>query len=345
MFDLIFESAFAFQSLMMLGGGLFCLGIGLLLSADFLYWRMKADRVKGRIVSFTERPGSQSGMIYNPVIEYNDRQGEAKRMTGDVGYGYLDDSKLGQRVTILTFPHKEEVRVLGSGWISMIVGLIFFGTAGVLIYNGARFLELNITALCVGLTLLMFIGFKITKSVKPKKIGQSLKDFKKKNFDQNKINRVELSPEQIKDKAQKQRKQQAAMAWVVVLVGLVFSGFGYYMGLGVWELEQHGLSAKGKVVEMNSKSDSDGTTYYPVVRYQTQEGREITFESNYGSNPPSYGVGDQVDVLYDKADPKENVMIDAGWWNWLLPGIFGGIGLLLCLIIFPSMRGLTNKAR
>jgi len=61
-------------------------------------------------------------------------------------------------------------------------------------------------------------------------------------------------------------------------------------------------------------------------------------------SPPAYERGDEVSVLYAEHDPEENVMIDAGWWNWLFPGIFGGIGLLMCLVIFPSMRGKGNKA-
>ncbi|MFE0100699.1 DUF3592 domain-containing protein [Streptomyces sp. NPDC059009] len=53
-----------------------------------------------------------------------------------------------------------------------------------------------------------------------------------------------------------------------------------------------------------------------------------TFRSPTGSNPPSYERGDRVEVLY-RADSPEDARINGFASLWLLPLIFGGIGLVI----------------
>jgi hypothetical protein len=61
----------------------------------------------------------------------------------------------------------------------------------------------------------------------------------------------------------------------------------------------------GTVTDLVRDSDSDGSTvYYPVIAFRTSAGADVTFRSNTGSNPPSYRVGESVEVLYDPADPQ-----------------------------------------
>ncbi len=62
--------------------------------------------------------------------------------------------------------------------------------------------------------------------------------------------------------------------------------------------------ATGTVTELHRDVDADGTTYFPVVSFRTRAGDSVTFRSSAGSNPPSYEVGERVEVLYDPADPQ-----------------------------------------
>ncbi|MGH4031831.1 DUF3592 domain-containing protein [Actinomycetota bacterium Odt1-20B] len=73
---------------------------------------------------------------------------------------------------------------------------------------------------------------------------------------------------------------------------------------------------------------SDEPTAYPVVKFESADGRLRTFRSSTGSNPPSYERGDRVEVLY-RADSPDDARINGFASLWLLPLIFGGIGLVI----------------
>jgi hypothetical protein len=82
--------------------------------------------------------------------------------------------------------------------------------------------------------------------------------------------------------------------------------------------------ADGTVVDLRESYDSedDTTSYYPVVRFETTEGRPVRFESDVST---SDDVGDTVDVLYDPDDPNDAKL--AGFFNlWFLSLIFGALG-------------------
>lgn len=73
---------------------------------------------------------------------------------------------------------------------------------------------------------------------------------------------------------------------------------------------------------------SDEPVAYPVVEFTSADGTPRTFRSSTGSNPPSYDQGEQVEVLYRTGSP-EDARINGFASLWLLPLIFGGIGLVL----------------
>ncbi|CAM5709929.1 hypothetical protein SALBM311S_10039 [Streptomyces alboniger] len=95
--------------------------------------------------------------------------------------------------------------------------------------------------------------------------------------------------------------------------------------------------AKGTVVALDWRNDyssasrkqrgSNEPHAYPVVEFTSSDGTQRTFRNSTGSNPPSYERGDRVEVLYH-ADSPEDARINGFVSLWLLPLIFGGIGLL-----------------
>jgi hypothetical protein len=96
--------------------------------------------------------------------------------------------------------------------------------------------------------------------------------------------------------------------------------------------------ARGTVVALEWRNDSVGTSSrrvrsndkpaaYPVVEFTPTDGAPRTFRSSTGSNPPSYEEGDRVEVLY-RADSPDDAEINGFASLWLLPLVFGGIGLL-----------------
>ncbi|MFJ3226089.1 DUF3592 domain-containing protein [Streptomyces sp. NPDC086783] len=76
-----------------------------------------------------------------------------------------------------------------------------------------------------------------------------------------------------------------------------------------------------------TKRMSDRRVAYPVVEFVSADGTTHRFRDHTGSNPPSYEEGERVGVLY-RADSPEDARIDGFASLWLLPLVFGGIGLL-----------------
>ncbi|MER7397197.1 DUF3592 domain-containing protein [Streptomyces sp. NPDC000151] len=99
--------------------------------------------------------------------------------------------------------------------------------------------------------------------------------------------------------------------------------------------------ARGTVVALEWRNDHSGASRkrqvnnkpaaYPVVDFTSADGTPRTFRSSTGSNPPSYEEGERVQVLY-RADSPEDARINGFASLWLLPLIFGGIGLLFAAI-------------
>jgi Protein of unknown function (DUF3592) len=91
-------------------------------------------------------------------------------------------------------------------------------------------------------------------------------------------------------------------------------------------LLKSGAQAQGTVVDVKEdRGDyyAPGTTYRPVVRFITVEGRTVEFTSAVGySHSPD--IGGAVPVRYRLNDP-EQAEIDRGT-VWILPAAFGLVG-------------------
>ena len=128
------------------------------------------------------------------------------------------------------------------------------------------------------------------------------------------------------------------------LVKLVFFGFGFiWIAFGAFFFidakffSSKAYKATGTVVELkkvrrlstsSSGSTSHVTTYYPVVRYQTKNGKNVTFTSSSGSYPSPYKRGDRVTLLYDPENPQK-ARIESFSSMWLAPILGFGIGGIL----------------
>ncbi|MCA1687602.1 MAG: DUF3592 domain-containing protein [Actinobacteria bacterium] len=77
---------------------------------------------------------------------------------------------------------------------------------------------------------------------------------------------------------------------------------------------------------------------YPVVRFQTRDGRMVEFESETGTSSFSQGPGEQVEVLYDPLKP-EVARIKTFMMLWFGPLIFSVIGFFM--FSFGALFGLV----
>jgi hypothetical protein len=122
-----------------------------------------------------------------------------------------------------------------------------------------------------------------------------------------------------------------AFGSVFLVVGLILAGVSVSF---LADAER----ARGTVVALEWRNDDSGASRktrendkpaaYPVVEFTSADGTPRTFRSSTGSNPPSYEKGERVEVLY-RADSPEDARINGFASLWLLPLIFGGIGLVI----------------
>ena len=90
-------------------------------------------------------------------------------------------------------------------------------------------------------------------------------------------------------------------------------------------------TAQGRVVEnYPGRGVSGDPTYFAIVYFRTQDGRDVTIDDWIAWNPPSFRVGQSVTLFYDPDDPQ-HALIDRGWKNYLPLGIPGVMGFLMIL--------------
>lgn len=128
-----------------------------------------------------------------------------------------------------------------------------------------------------------------------------------------------------------QRNNHLLAAGILLGMGVIFAGIAAFIFYQGYVLERDGLQAEGTVIGLVESRDEDGTSYAPVIRFQTQGGREFEFKSSYSSNPPQYKVGQKVTVLYPPDQPGDAQIKGAGNLLALIFGLVGGFEILLSL--------------
>lgn len=123
----------------------------------------------------------------------------------------------------------------------------------------------------------------------------------------------------------------------------VFGGLGIlFMGIAVvlFYFDQRAVhtftKTTGVVVANRLDQDADGSTYAPDVTFQW-EGKELMYRSSTYSNPPSFQIGEQVDLYVNPSNPYD-VVIDSFSQRFVVIIVFDVLG-----ITFLGVLGLTNK--
>jgi hypothetical protein len=133
---------------------------------------------------------------------------------------------------------------------------------------------------------------------------------------------------------------------VVLLIALGLFGGGVYFAAFQAELLLHGERAAGVVVELERGTSSTtrgggAPGWFPIVTFETADGRTMRFRHRTGGNPPDYRTGDRVPVVY-LPDAPENALIDEPVRNWLLPVILLVVGAGLTYV---AGRGFIRARR
>jgi hypothetical protein len=98
------------------------------------------------------------------------------------------------------------------------------------------------------------------------------------------------------------------IAFALMGIGLLWHAFS---SLGnIENFLKDSVSVNGTVVELVQKIGSGGKgftgyTYSPEVSFTTSDGEGYIAVSNFGSNPPAYSAGQEVNILYNSKNPYD----------------------------------------
>ena len=128
-----------------------------------------------------------------------------------------------------------------------------------------------------------------------------------------------------------------ARGMILAAYGVVCLGAGLIPAWRARGLLKSGAQTQGTVVDVEKDTSYRyGTTYSPVVRFTTADGRTVEFTSAVGTSR-SPDIGGLVPVRY-RLDHPEQAEIDRTTM-WILPaafGLVGGLGLLVAAVIVYS---------
>lgn len=113
-------------------------------------------------------------------------------------------------------------------------------------------------------------------------------------------------------------------ATIFSLMGLPFLAIALGVGFSNYSFIQKAEQTTGTVVDLIYSRKGMAR---PKVVYAIPDGRNYTYVSSNASNPPSFRVDEQVDILYDPKNPG-NARIKSFGSLWLLPLIFGAFGTI-----------------
>ena len=111
------------------------------------------------------------------------------------------------------------------------------------------------------------------------------------------------------------------LAAIFGLVGLALLCGAAYVVSSELQFRHEAVLAAGKVVAL----DNTRRTTRPVVEFQDRAGATHRFTGRVGSRPPSYDVGDAVDVRYRSEHPDDARIsgFEESWLAATMLAIFG----------------------
>ena len=120
---------------------------------------------------------------------------------------------------------------------------------------------------------------------------------------------------------------------IFLVVGLAAIAGAGFLGWSTAKFLKEAQSASGRVVRVESRSDSHRANMYaPVVSFQTPDGQKHEFTGQVWTSSRSWNEGQSLAVLYRPSEPSE-ARLDSFfqlWFGVLLTGfiglVFGAVG-------------------
>jgi hypothetical protein len=142
------------------------------------------------------------------------------------------------------------------------------------------------------------------------------------------------------------RKTFKILGWSLAVVSIIFLTLSVVAYVVARRFVDTAARTEGVVTGLvESRDTRSGSSYRPVFVFR--DGNQVAHEiqSNVGSNPPAYKIGDRVSVLYATEKP-DNAAIDSFLYLWFFPLLFGLLGTvqLAFALIFFGIGKLLKRA-
>lgn len=334
---------------------LICIGMGSLFLFLMFFAGRAQRRPRGNVSSAAAKSRAFSTMFY-PVYEYVAPDGRLLRAQSKDASNWIPGHLPGTEVMIGLKPDDYE-SIEKPSLALFIFGLICLAPGAFIMQGAVRGLDWGWPLLVAAALIFGSIGFKLSKTIKPRELWETREQFRArlnlKKSDKGRSGNhgkkgLLLTPQAINDHLQQHDRAMAVWSPFYIVLATAMIVGGYYLYHKQSGFEVQAIKTQGEVVRMISKSDSEGTTYYPVIGFTTPGGKKVEFSDNVGSNPPSAARGDKVRVLYNPERPSEAI-VDRGWFN-LLPGVgllwLGGMWLVASLKSWAqSLARLAGRRR
>lgn len=138
------------------------------------------------------------------------------------------------------------------------------------------------------------------------------------------------------------REKGIFLVFALIGAGLILGAT--FMFSSSFSLKRNAIETTGKVVRIVSKTDSDGTIYYPEVSFKTKDNQDIVFSSNMGSSYIAYDEGDNVPVLYLPEKPY-GAKIDSLGELYVGPIVISFLALIFGGIGFGALAHIIGKEK
>jgi type II secretory pathway pseudopilin PulG len=128
---------------------------------------------------------------------------------------------------------------------------------------------------------------------------------------------------------------------VLFIIGLAALLFGMVRSSEKRRLLNEGIRVDGVILQLINDGNSTSPTYFPVVKFKTEQNDWVTERYKIGGNKYLYKEGDAVRVIYDPLNPGRFLLDDTRSKALSPVLIYGGVALILVSIglLVLGLRG------
>src|SRR5262245_3892368 len=298
-------------------------------------------RVDGEIVGYVQRTDGEGTRTFAPVVAFSHPAGGRRAFASAFGASTLAYD-IGARVAVLADvrdPTHARLDTKAFAWFGAVFVAIGVGCCAlfVSIFRTGWF------SIATAVAVTGSIGWQLrAHRERLGKLG-SIASFARQALSGNVVEEARydrsklLAPAEVSTATRRSARQSAVAGFVMILIGVAALTGSWLWARHRTEFLRHAVRAQGTIVELAASTDTDSTTWAPVVEF-TPEGRgPVRFRHPVGSSHPAWRVGQQVGVRYDPGEPSK-ALIDQGWWTSAFPYLPGLVGLLILALGVVALR-------